>query len=440
MQILSKNKKLIYLITFYKGMLSMKNFTLTLIVLVLFSAASLTQEKCIEKQKISETIDLSENWRFSPDENNIGVSEKWYAANYNDTKWDTLDAGERWENQGYKDLDAYAWYRKTVDIPSDWKGKDVWFKLAAVNDAYELYVNGKSVSIFGQANISVANRPTFTEIKENLKYGAKNQIALRVNDWGNSGGLWRLPVILTTDENEVNNIFKPISPTRYTPESLGYELFWEDNFNDDKLDPKKWAPRSLGPRRGGYNSIEAIKVKDGFLELSCLAKGDSVLAGAVGTQDLFMTKYGYFECRSQFQKSLGIWAAFWIQSTGISAGEDPGKFGTEIDIFEFFKGFGDDMVSHNLHWAYGPNQQTIGALLSHHEGVSEGFHTVALEWTPEKYAFFVDGYKYHEVKRAISHIDEYMILSMELPGKEELKTAELPDVFIVDYVKVYKKK
>ncbi len=29
---------------------------------------------------------------------------------------------------------------------------------------------------------------------------------------------------------------------------------------------------------------------------------------------------------------------------------------------------------------------------------------------------------------------------MELPGKEELKAAVLPDVFIVDYVKVYKKK
>ncbi len=62
-----------------------------------------------------------------------------------------------------------------------------------------------------------------------------------------------------------------------------------------------------------------------------------------------MTKYGYFECRSQFQKSQGIWAAFWIQSIGISAGEDPGKYGTEIDIFEFFKGFGDVRNMRPLH-------------------------------------------------------------------------------------------
>ena len=54
--------------------------------------------------------------------------------------------------------------------------------------------------------------------------------------------------------------------------------------------------------------------------------------------------------------------------------------------------------------------------------------------------FFVDGYKYHEVTTAISHTDEYMILSMELPATMEgLKDATLPDVYVVDYVKVYKK-
>ena len=289
---------------------------LTIILFILILIIS-----CV-KNDYPESIDLAKNWQFSPDEQNIGVSEKWFDTEFDDSKWVVIDAGERWENQGYRDLDSYAWYRKTVDVPIEWKGKNVWFKVGAVNDAYELFINGKSVSVFGQANITVANRPTFTEINKNLKYGENNQITIRVNDWGNSGGLWRLPVILTIDSNEVNNLFKPLSPTPFTPESLGYELYWEDHFDGNKLDPEKWAPRGIGPRRGGYNSAEAIKVKDGYLELSAFQKEDSILAGAVGTQDLFMTKYGYFECRSQFQKSQGVWAAFWIQSTGISAGED----------------------------------------------------------------------------------------------------------------------
>jgi hypothetical protein len=409
-------------------------------VLSLILLALILTIACV-KTAPPENIDLEKNWRFAPDENNIGKAEKWYAPDFDDSKWVLLDAGKRWEDLGFRDLDAFAWYRKLVEIPADWQGKDIWLKIEGVNDAYELFVNGESVSFFGEANISVASRPTFTEISKKLQYGASNLIAIQVNDWGNSGGLWRLPVILTTDENKVKNIFKPLSDTCYTPESLGYQLFWDDPFDGDQLDAEKWAVRGVGPRAAGYVSPDAVKINNGFLELLAFAENDSIKIGAIGTQGRFMTQYGYFECRAQLQKSPGNWAAFWIQSPGIAQGEDPAKFGTEIDIFEFFKKSGEDMVSHNLHWAYGPNQKTIGGLLSHVPGVSAGFHTFALEWTPEKYAFFVDGYKYYEVTTAISQIEEYVILSMELPGtKEELTAAVFPDTFVVDYVKVFKKK
>lgn len=387
-----------------------------------------------------ESIDLSKNWRFSPDENNIGQSEKWYAPNFDDSHWDKIDAGKRWEDQGYPNLDSFGWYRKTVDVPLDWKGKDIWIKFGAVNDAYELFVNGESVSSFGKANITFAAKPSFTKVSDNLKYGQSNLVAVKVNDWGNSGGLWRLPAIITTDKTETD-LFKPLSETPFVPEKVGYELFWQDEFNGDKLDTKKWFVRGVGPRGVGYVSPDAVELKDGFLKLHAFIENDSLKIGAVGTSGLFMTTYGYFECRAQLQKSTGNWAAFWIQSPGISQGEDPAKFGTEIDIFEYFKKQGGDFVSHNLHWAYGPNQKSTGAFLSKVEGVGEGFHTFAVEWTPDKYAFFVDGYKYYEIKQAISHIDEYVILSFEpAHSMEDLKEAVLPDVFIVDYVKVYKKK
>lgn len=78
---------------------------------------------------------------------------------------------------------------------------------------------------------------------------------------------------------------------------------------------------------------------------------------------------------------------------------------------------------------------------SYLKGVSEGFHTFALEWTPDKYTFFIDGYKFYEVTIGISRIDEYLILSMELPSeKKDLQYTVYPDVFLVDYVRVYKKK
>ncbi|NOX66929.1 MAG: family 16 glycosylhydrolase [Chlorobi bacterium] len=409
----------------------------TTLLIVLISFLGITG---CQQNNSPKTIDLSKSWRFSPDKKNIGISEGWYKIDFDDSQWNTLDAGTRWENQGYPKLDSLAWYRKTVDIPSAWKGKDVWIKFGGVNDAYELYVNGKSVSSFGEANISFAGKPSFTKVSDKLKYGQSNLLVVKVNDWGNSGGLWRLPVIITTDKSETD-LFKPLSETPFDPVKEGYKLFWQDEFNGDKLDKTKWFVRGVGPRGVGYITPDAVEVKDGVLKLHAFIENDSLKVGAVGTYGLFETTFGYFECRAKLQKSTGNWAAFWIQSPGISQGEDPAKFGTEIDIFEYFKKQGGDFVSHNLHWAYGPNQQSTGAFLSKVEGVGEGFHTFAVEWTPEKYAFFVDGYKYYEIKQAISHIDEYIILSFEPAHSwEDLKDAVLPDVFIVDYVKVYKKK
>ena len=146
----------------------------------------------------------------------------------------------------------------------------------------------------------------------------------------------------------------PMSQTHYTPAEMGYELVWEDQFNGDALDPRKWAVRGVGPRALGFVSPEAVKVEDGYLKLSALKKDGRILLGAVGTQDRFMTRYGFFECRAKLQQSPGVWGAFWIQSTEISKGEDPAIYGAEIDIMEFFKKLGTDIVSHNVHWAYGP--------------------------------------------------------------------------------------
>lgn len=232
-----------------------------------------------------------------------------------------------------------------------------------------------------------------------------------------------------------------MSNERFTPEALGYELVWQDDFEGTALDPEKWAVRGVGPRALGFVSPEAVTVEDGALKLWALKKDDRILIGAVGTQNRFMTRYGYFECRAQVQRSPGVWAAFWIQSSEIAKGEDPAIYGAEIDIMECFRKLGPDIVSHNVHWAYGPNQKTTRGMQSYRKGVGEGFHTFALEWTPEKYVFFVDGYRYYEVTIGLSHIEEYLILSMEIPSKpEEIAKTVFPDVFIVDYVKVYQKR
>ena len=64
-----------------------------------------------------------------------------------------------------------------------------------------------------------------------------------------------------------------------------------------------------------------------------------------------------------------IWSAFWIQSTEISKVEDRSIYGAEIDIMEFFKKLGTDIVSHNVHWAYGPHQKSTHGIQNIEQGL-----------------------------------------------------------------------
>ena len=232
----------------------------------------------------------------------------------------------------------------------------------------------------------------------------------------------------------------PVSQKQFSPEKSNYRLVWQDEFNGSKLDTTKWKVRGVGARAIAYVSEEAVQVEDGYLKLYAIQKGDSLLGSAVGTQGLFMTKYGYYECSAKLQKSKGVWGAFWIQSSEIAKGEDPSIYGAEIDIMECFHKLGANIVSHNVHWAYGPHQQTTHGMQSYLAGLDTGFHRFGLEWMPNKYIFYVDGLKFYEVKKGISNIDEYLILSMEYPNnKEEISETIFPDVFTVDYVRVYQK-
>jgi len=145
-------------------------------------------------------IDLVADWRFKPDPDHAGAHHNWASPDLPDSDWATLQAGVRWEDQGFPNVDGYAWYRRRVDIPADWRGKPVWLCLGAVNDGCAVYCNGQLLNTYGRTeDVSTAWVPVFAELSPALRFGEPNLIALEAHDWGGSGGLWQLPCALTTD-------------------------------------------------------------------------------------------------------------------------------------------------------------------------------------------------------------------------------------------------
>ena len=188
---------------------------------------------------------------------------------------------------------------------------------------------------------------------------------------------------------------------------------WADEFDGTELDTSKWGYHGLGPRRDAINVKEGVTLKDGFLYITTTKVGDEYHTAIIDTQGKYEPTFGYFETRVKFQDQLGHWSAFWLNSPTISGVGDVRKYGTEIDIFEYLVK-DKDTIHMNLHWdGYGDDHKTTGSKYTG-EGISEGFHIIGLEWTPEEYVFYVDGKEVWRTSEAVSHRGEYIPLSMEM--------------------------
>ena len=224
----------------------------------------------------------------------------------------------------------------------------------------------------------------------------------------------------------------------------GYRLVWNDEFNGKTLDSSKWIYRGLGKRDDAYMTRKAVRLDgNGFLIIEASRSGDSVLTGMIGTNGLFETTYGYFECRASLTGTNGLFPAFWLQSPRIGhEGGSPETNGAELDIFEYFPNLRKDAVAHTLHYGgYGASHKVSGPVWGTLHPAKDGFHTFGLEWTPAGYTTFVDGVRTFTGNTLISRVPEFIILSLGVNkmAAGPLDRTGLPDRFVVDYVRVYKK-
>jgi len=226
------------------------------------------------------------------------------------------------------------------------------------------------------------------------------------------------------------------------PPAAADNLVWSDEFDGTALDTTKWIYRGLGPRKGGVNVREAVALDgQGHLVLTTRKVGGKYHTGMIATQGKHAWTCGYFECRVEFQAQLGHWSAFWLQSPRLGAVVgDTKQSGTEIDIFEYLVKRGDK-IQHTLHWdGYGKHHKSAGHVPGV-PGLSKGWHTVGLEWTPKEYVFYVDGKETWRTDKAVSGTPQYIILSLEVGGwAGDIAKAALPDSVRFDYVRVYKRK
>lgn len=133
--------------------------------------------------------------RFA-DPGNQGFGRGYANPTYDDFTWAALKLPQGWENSGKKelDIDGVVWFRKKIQVPAEWAGRELTLELGQIDDTDQTYFNGVLV---GETGPNVANSwqaQRVYRVPANLVKAGEAVIAVRAMDSGGGGGIHQGPL------------------------------------------------------------------------------------------------------------------------------------------------------------------------------------------------------------------------------------------------------
>jgi hypothetical protein len=113
------------------------------------------------------------------------------AADVDDSTWQTVTVPLDWSQYGeaWAKMNGEAVFRKVLDIPADWAGKELRLDLGAVDDFDNTFFNGVEIGASGNKIPTWTMTKRFYTIPGRLVKTGKNVLTVRVFDANNGGGL-----------------------------------------------------------------------------------------------------------------------------------------------------------------------------------------------------------------------------------------------------------
>lgn len=182
------------------------------------------------------------------------------------------------------------------------------------------------------------------------------------------------------------------------------ELVWSDDFDGDRVDPRRWTVRddtSLSFDQARITA-DAVSVADGTLRITARdrpgttrADDRPVTTGYLDTIDRFSRQHGRWEVRARLPVAPGasraLWPAFWLRADSL-----PG----EIDVVEAWgtpTSRPREAMERQYAWTVHedtqapPGYRRVGGWGSATSPLADDFHVFAVDWVPGCLRFSLDG-------------------------------------------------
>lgn len=189
--------------------------------------------------------------------------------------------------------------------------------------------------------------------------------------------------------------------------SAPWRLVWQDSFDGTALNTANWTARPL--TRVGFdracitNRPQNVFVAGGTLTLraaretlTCGSETRPYTTAYLDSIGKATFTYGRFETRAKSPNgrddSTGLWPAFWLRRTAVSAGGDAGDANGELDVVELPGGPSYYRASTAAIFRdYTPTKNDFRYPFPAGTFPGDGFHVYAVEWEPDVLRFYVDG-------------------------------------------------
>ena len=110
------------------------------------------------------------------------------SADYNDTKWRTMNLPQLWEATDVRAMDGIIWFRREIRITREMAGKDLVISLGPIDDMDITYYNDEKIGELMEGGYYQTDR-IYTVPASKVKEG-KAVIAVRVLDNQGGGGIY----------------------------------------------------------------------------------------------------------------------------------------------------------------------------------------------------------------------------------------------------------
>ena len=104
--------------------------------------------------------------------------------------WSKMDLPKQFETAGLL-IDGAVWFRKVLDLPAAWSGKELVVNLPPIDDYDVTYFNGQKIGATGRETPNSYGVPRKYVVPASLVHAGRNVIAVRVFDSAGEGGFSR---------------------------------------------------------------------------------------------------------------------------------------------------------------------------------------------------------------------------------------------------------